>query len=130
MAETGLTDEKRRLIEESERYRHSMTAEFRNLKAATAWVPRTLGVVRAVSPLLALSAPVLGLFLRKRKKSAPRHHDPEGHDGKAQGLVAKAFLAFELLRKARPFWESFQRSRHRSNNKAREAPKTHRARSD
>jgi hypothetical protein len=124
MAETGMSDEKRRLIEESDRYRQAITSEFRNLKSATAWVPRTVGVMKAVSPLLALSAPVLGLFLRnKKKKPEPKiERDGKTH---SQGVVAKALLAFELLRKARPFWESFQRSRHRSNSKAsapRKAP--------
>ena len=126
MAEARLNDEKRRLIEESDRYRQAMTGEFTNVKAATAWVPRTIGIVRAVSPLLALSAPVLGLFLRKRKKPEPKLVDRDGKSQSHQGLVAKVFLAFELLRKARPFWESFQRSRHRANNKPSPASKPHR----
>ena len=124
MAEARLSEEKRRLIQESERYRQSMTVEFKHLKASTAWVPRTIGVMRAVSPLLALSAPVLGLFLRKRKKTiTPKHAE---RDGKSQGVVAKALLAFEILRKARPFWESFQRSRHHSNNKPKPEHKSER----
>ncbi len=115
-----MSEEKRRLIEESERYRRAMTGEFQNVKAATGWVPRTIGLLRVVSPLIALSAPLLGLFLRNRRKK-PEHKVER--DGKAQGVVAKAFLAFELLRKAMPFWESFQRSRHRASNNKPRAPK-------
>ena len=112
MAQAGLTDEKRRLIEESERYRQAMTAEFKNAKASTAWVPRSVGVMRAVSPLLALAVPALGLIFRKKKR--PELHTASvERDGKSQGIVAKALLAFELLRKAKPFWDSFRRSRSR-----------------
>ena len=119
MAEAGLTDEKRRFLEESERYRQAMSAEFRNLKATTAWVPNTLGVVRAVSPLVALAAPLLGFFLtRKRNQHEPKHH----RDGKPKGVVGATLLAFELLRKARPFWESFRRLGNRSHRKPAEQP--------
>ena len=120
MAEARMSEEKRRLIEESERYRQAMTGECRRLKAATAWVPRTVGVMRAVSPLVALSAPILGLFLRKRKKDHPRMDRDGKHGG---GLFSKALLAFELFRKAMPFWDSFQRSRPRPSNAKGTAPK-------
>ena len=119
MAEARMSDEKRRLIEESERYRQAMTGEFGRLKAATAWMPRTIGVMRAVSPLVALSAPILGLFLRKKKKHEPRID----RDGKHVGLFSKALLAFELFRKAMPFWDSYQRSRSRPSNAKATAPK-------
>jgi|SRR4051812_16215273 len=122
MAATEMTDEKRRLLQESERFRQSMGAEFQNVKVATAWVPKTVGVVRATSPFLALATPLIGLFFRRKKKDQPKvdHH----HNGKSeQGLVAKALLAFEIFRKARPFFEHFQRSRqrHAENAKATQA---------
>ena len=117
MAQAGLSDEKRRLLDESERYRQVMTAEFRNAKAATAWVPTTIGVMRAVSPLVALSAPVLGFLWRKKKHYEPKHE----RDGKPKGMVGMTLLAFELLRKARPFFESFRRLGNRSARK----PATH-----
>ena len=118
MAQAELSDEKRRLIEESERYRQAMTAEFRNLKATTAWVPNTLGVVRAVSPLVALSAPVLGFLLRRKKHllEPSKHH----RDGKPQGVVAMALFAFELFRKAKPFFDSFRRIGNRAPRKPSE----------
>jgi len=120
MAATEVTEEKRRLIQESDRYRQAMAGDFQNLKVATAWVPKTVGVVRATSPFLALAAPLIGLLFRKKKKAEPK---PE-HNGKSQqqGLVAKALLAFEIFRKAKPFWEHFQRSRQRHAQNAKGAP--------
>src|SRR5258706_7269317 len=97
-----------------------MMAEFRNAKAATAWVPTTIGVVRAVSPLVALSAPVLGLLFSKKKHYDPKHEGER--DGKPKGVVAMSLLAFELLRKAKPFWESFRRLGKRSPRKPTTAP--------
>jgi len=117
-----MTDEKRRLLQESEHFRQAMGSEFQNLKVATAWVPKTVGVIRATSPFLALATPLIGLFFRKKKKDQPKF---DRHNGKSeqQGVVAKALLAFEIFRKARPFWEHFQRSRqrHAENSKAAQA---------
>jgi hypothetical protein len=111
-----LTDEKRRLIEDSEQYRKAIAAEVQNIKASTAWVPRTVGIVRATSPLIALAAPVIGLIIgRKKKQKLEVHSDSLEHkNGKSQkGMVGKALLLFEIFRKARPFWEHFQRARER-----------------
>lgn len=116
MASAQINEEKRRLIEESQRYRRAMGVEFQNLKASTAWVPKTVGIVRATSPLLALAAPVLGLLFRIKKKKA--EVAKAEHNGKAkQGMVAKAFLLFELFRKAKPFWDSFRVPRRRPAEK-------------
>jgi hypothetical protein len=110
MASTKVSEEKKRLLEESERYRRALETDFQNLKTATAWVPKTLGVVRATSPLLALSAPIIGLLFRRKKKREPM---PE-HNGKPnKGLVATALLVIELLWKAKPFWDTFRRPRPR-----------------
>ena len=110
MASAQISEEKRRLIEESERYRHAMGAELQNLKAATAWVPKTIGIVRATSPILALATPLVGLLMR-RKKHAELKHDRNGKPKK--GLAATALFLFEVMRKAKPFWETFRRSRPR-----------------
>ena len=108
MASAEISEEKRRLIVESERYRHAIGVELRNLKASTAWVPRTVGIVRATSPILALATPLIGLFIRRKKQADPKHD----HNGKPKkGLIATALFLFEIARKAKPFWESFRRSR-------------------
>lgn len=108
-----LTEEKRRLIEDSEQYRKAIAAELQNIKASTAWVPRTVGIVRATSPLIALAAPVIGLILGRRKKQKHDQHLEHTNGKPNKGVVAKALLLFEIVRKARPFWEHFQRARER-----------------
>ena len=110
-----VNERKRRLLEDSESYRRAMSAEVQNIKATTAWVPKTVGIIRATSPLIALAAPVIGLLVRRRKKQEPAHKS-EHKNGKAdkqKGLVGKALLALEIFRKAKPFWDHFQRSRER-----------------
>jgi hypothetical protein len=115
-----LTDQKRRLIEDSEKYRHALAAEFQNIKASTAWVPRTVGIVRATSPLMALAAPVIGFLLRRKKKGAAQKS--EHRNGTSEkGMVAKALILFELFRKAKPFWNHFQRARERRADNSRHA---------
>jgi len=112
MAAAEISEEKRRLIQESERYRRAMGVELQNLKASTAWVPRTVGIVRAASPIVALATPLIGLLIRRKKQAQGKHeHD---HNGKPKkGLIATALFLFEMARKAKPFWESFRRSRPR-----------------
>jgi hypothetical protein len=121
-----LTEEKRRLIQDSEQYRKAIAAEVQNIKASTAWVPRTVGIVRATSPLIALAAPVIGLIVgrRKKQKLAEDREHPEHKNGKSpKGMVAKALLLFEILRKARPFWEHFQRARERRAESPKPRPR-------
>jgi hypothetical protein len=122
-----LSDEKRRLIEDSEQYRKAIAAEVQNIKASTAWVPRTVGIVRATSPLVALAAPVIGLIIGRKKKQKlgeQREHSLEHKNGKSEkGMVAKALLLFEIFRKARPFWEHFQRARERRAESAKSRPR-------
>ena len=108
MAATQMSEEKRRLIEESERYRRAMGRELQNVKAATAWVPKTIGIVRATSPILALATPLVGLLIRRKKHAQPGH-DRNGTPKK--GLVATALFLFEVMRKARPFLDTFRRRR-------------------
>jgi hypothetical protein len=110
MAAAKVSEHKQRLLEESERYRRAMQADFLRLKAATAWVPKTVGVVRATSPFLALSAPIIGLLFRRKKKPEPAL---ERNGTSKKGLVAKALLVLEVLRKAKPFWDTFRRPRQR-----------------
>ena len=112
MAADEISAEKRRLIQESERYRRAMGVEFQNLKASTAWVPRTVGIVRAASPIVAPATPLIGLLIRRKKQAQGKHeHD---HNGKPKkGLIATALFLFEMARKAKPFWQSFRRSRPR-----------------
>ncbi len=118
MPATEISAEKRRLIEESETYRRAIGAEVQHIKASTAWVPRTVGILRVVSPLLALSAPVIGLLFRRKKKAEPKLE----HNGKSQkGLVAKALVLFEVFRKAKPFLDTFYRSRQRRTDRSKEA---------
>jgi hypothetical protein len=110
MAAAKVSEQKQRLLEESERYRRAMQADFQHLKAATAWVPKTVGVVRATSPFLALSAPIIGLLFRRKKKP---EQAPERNGMSKKGLVTKALLILEVLRKAKPFWDTFRRPRQR-----------------
>jgi len=107
MASTEIEERKRRLIEESERYRRALEGDLDYLKASTAWVPKTIGIVRTASPFVALAAPLLGLVFRRKKKELAHQHN-----GKAKrGLLATGLFAFDVFRKIRPFWQNLQRHR-------------------
>jgi len=124
-ASDELSQRKRRLLENSEGYRRAMSAEFQNIKASTAWVPRTVGIVRATSPLVALAAPVVGFLMHRKKKQEPhKHEEKNGKADKQRGLVGKVLLAIEIIRKAKPFWDHFQRARERYAHNSRPSPRS------
>jgi hypothetical protein len=100
-----LAEQKRHLIARSEMCRQSLAADFRNIKEAAAWVPRTIRAVRTVYPALLLAAPLAGLIFRK-KRFIPEHPPPP-----KKGLLSKAAAGIKLFRTVKPFWDGFRHGR-------------------
>jgi len=98
----GLAERKRELLARSELYRQSLEAELRNIETATAWVPKTVRIVRAVYPVLMVAAPLLGYaFARKKRRSS----NGEASAPASRGLAATAWAGYRLFRKIKPVWD-------------------------
>ncbi len=96
----NLAERKKELLARSEYYRESMAEEVHHLRAATAWVPRTIQVFRMVSPLLVVAAPAMGMLLKRRgfeKAAAPRKH-----------MLGKILAGVQTFRKIKGFLDAFR----------------------
>jgi hypothetical protein len=98
----GLAERKQELLARSELCRQSIEAEFRNVETATAWIPRTVRMVRAAYPVLIVAAPLLGYaFTRKKKRS--EQEAPAG-----RGIAATAWAGYKLFRRMKPVWDGLR----------------------
>ena len=100
----GLAERKRELIARSDLYRQSLASDFRNVETATAWVPRTVRVVRAAYPVLMVAAPLFGYVFARKKL---RRDDKAPLNG-SRGMVATAWAGYKLFRQIKPIWDQLR----------------------
>ncbi len=96
----NLAEHKKELLARSEYYRQSMAVELQNIRAATAWVPRTIQLFRMASPLLVVAAPALGMLLGRRsheKAAAPRKH-----------MLGRILAGVQAFRRVKGFLDAFR----------------------
>jgi hypothetical protein len=108
---TSLDEYKRELLARSEVYRQTLALQRAELQSSFAWVPRSVGTVRSILPLLAVAAPIAGFFFARKKFTAsPRlRKDPEPPVKK--GLFATALMGFQLYNRVRPILTAFAQRR-------------------
>jgi hypothetical protein len=114
----SLEDYKRELLARSEVHRQNLALHTKELQSSFAWVPRTMGMARSIAPILAVAAPIAGLFFARKKvaeMSAPRKQ-PQPRSKK--GLFATALMGFQLYNRVRPILTAFasQRQAHRRHH--------------
>src|SRR5438876_7794484 len=97
----ALEQRKEELLARSHVYRQSLEAEFRDIRTATAWVPKSVKVVRAVYPILLLAAPLLG-YVFGRKRLRHNHRPSKG------GILASALAGYRLVRQFKPVWDGLR----------------------
>jgi hypothetical protein len=70
-------------------------------------VPRSVGMVRSLAPILAVAAPIAGFFFaRKKLADAGKGRKPPEPRGK-KGLFATALMGFQLYNRVRPILSAF-----------------------
>ncbi len=95
---------KRQLIAQNEMYRQTLEADFIEIKSSLAWIPRTIGHMRAAAPLVMLAAPLAGLLIaRRRTRSKPV---PAPASAPSKGLFAKALFGINLFHRTKPLLEA------------------------
>ena len=86
-----LEEKKRQLLMRSEIYRCALEEDLRDIKIATAWVPKAVRTIRAVSPVLLLATPLLGyLFGKKRVRPLPAEDAPRRGWSRCRSFAAEA----------------------------------------
>ncbi len=103
----SLAEQKRELLARSQQYRQALAADCAEVSASISWVPRTLHLLRVVSPLLVVAAPVAGWFARKKMRNGKiRVPEPATNKAKKAGFIALAFQGFRMYRQFAPVIQS------------------------
>jgi len=100
-----LETRKRELVARNEACRQALAMEFRDIRTATAWVPHTVHVVRAVYPALLFAIPLIGyLFARRRRIPKP--------EARAKpGVIGSALAGYRFFRQMKPVWDGLRSGR-------------------
>jgi len=106
----SIEEQKRELIERNQRYREAIAVDCAHVGASLSWVPRTIQVVRSISPLLLVASPLLGWLARKKLRNGKlRSPDIPGEKKKA-GFFAAAWKGFRLYQQIAPFVQGFMKA--------------------
>src|SRR5512140_2721477 len=95
----NVAERKQELVARSELYRRAMAGEIQNIKGSVAWVPRSIQMLRWVSPALVIAAPILGILTGKRISARPV--DKGGGEKKGKSMLAKILAGVAIYRKVR-----------------------------
>jgi hypothetical protein len=105
-------EQKRRLIARSDQYRHWLAADVRQATENLAWIPRSVQVLRAAAPILALAAPLGWAFFHRRSQLHPEAQAEAPPAPKpAWGLCSRAWRGFQIFQQVWPVVREFQRRR-------------------
>lgn len=107
----SLQEQKRELLERSQRCREALAADCTEVAASLGWVPKTVQILRSISPLLLVSAPLIGWFARKKLRNgkARQSDSPEDKKKKA-GVLALAWQGFRIYKQVAPFIQGFMKA--------------------
>jgi len=103
-------EQKRRLIARSDQYRHWLAADVRQATENLAWIPRSVRVLRAAAPILALAAPLGWAFFHRRSKRPPEAQ-AEAPPAPKPGLFSRAWRGLQIFQQVWPVVREFQRLR-------------------
>ncbi|HTD87656.1 MAG TPA: hypothetical protein VK850_13860 [Candidatus Binatia bacterium] len=123
-----LAEQKQDLIARGDLYRRALANDLQQIQAAVGWVPKTLSLVRTVSPLLVLSGPLAAWLFRGRRKNKVATN---GEPGKEKvSTLARIWGAIRIAQQAVPFVHGFMqawpRTRGPSKRTTESAPSSYR----
>jgi len=107
---TSIEDYKRELLARSEVYRQTLAVQRAELQSSFEWVPRSVSMMRSIAPILAVAAPIAGLFFA-RKKLAGGSTKKAPEPPVKKGLLATALMGFQLYNRVRPILTAFAQRR-------------------
>ena len=106
-----LQEQKRELLERSQRCREALAADCTEVAAHFSWVPKTVQILRNISPLLVVSAPLIGWFARKKLRNGKARRPDTAEDKKKKaGILALAWQGFRIYKQVAPFIQGFMKA--------------------
>ena len=105
----SVEEQKRELLARSQRCREALMADCGEAAAALAWVSKTVQVVRSISPVLLVAAPLVGWLARRKMrngKARPPAAD-QAEKKKKMGVLALAWQGYRVYKQFAPFLQGF-----------------------
>ena len=107
----SVAEQKRELLARSQQCREALAVDCREAAAHFSWVPRTVQVIRNISPVLLVAAPLVGWFARKKLRNGKARTPDEHTDRKKKaGLFALAWQGFRIYKQVAPFVQGFMKA--------------------
>jgi hypothetical protein len=103
-----LAEQKQDLIARSDLYRRAMADDLQRVQGSIGWVPKTLYLIKAVSPLLVMSGPLAAWLLRgKRKTKVTKNGELEKDK---VSTFARVWGAIKIAQQLVPFVHGFMQA--------------------
>jgi len=103
-----LAERKQDLIVRGDLYRRVMADDLRQIEASLGWIPKTMYLIKATSPLLVLGSPLLAWLLRGRRKTkVARNGEPQKDKASVLGRI---WAAIRIAQQAVPFVHGFMQA--------------------
>jgi hypothetical protein len=100
-----LAEQKQDLIARGDLYRRAMAADLAQIEGSVGWLPKTFSLIKAASPLLIMSGPLIAWLMRGRRKGkATKNGAPEKDKVSA---FARIWGAIKIAQQVVPFVHGF-----------------------
>jgi hypothetical protein len=100
-----LAEQKQDLIARSDLYRRAMAADLQQIETSLGWLPKTFSLIKAASPLLIVSSPLIAWLLRGRRKAKLGKNGETSKD--KVGVLARIWGAIRFAQQVVPFVHGF-----------------------
>ena len=107
----SVEEQKRELLARSQQCREALMADCGEAVSALAWVPKTVQLVRSISPVLLVAAPLVGWLARKKMRNGKVRPPAEPAEKKKKmGVLALAWQGYRIYKQVAPFVQGFMKA--------------------
>jgi hypothetical protein len=103
-----LAEQKQDLIARGDLYRRAMAADLEQIQGSIGWLPKTFYLIKAASPLLIMSGPLMAWLMRGRKKGKVSKNGAPEKD--KVGAFARIWGAIKIAQQVVPFVHGFMQA--------------------
>jgi len=103
-----LAEQKQDLIARGDLYRRAMAQDLYEIQASLGWLPKTLNLIKAASPLLIIGSPLAAWLLRRRRKGKVTKNGEPQKD--KVSVFARIFGAIKIAQQVVPFVHGFMQA--------------------
>jgi hypothetical protein len=100
-----LAEQKQDLIVRSDLYRRAMASDLQQVEASLGWLPKTFSLIKAASPLLIMSGPLIAWLMRGRRKTKIAKNGEPSKD--KVSTFARIWGAIKVAQQVVPFVHGF-----------------------